>query len=265
MIYGKFDKIPSKDEVFLNKYKGEKQMANNVTMDEVNVDKFFVDNIFGGTIRYGEQCKGLNGVSEIILAVEEKNKQYMQERNNFVENRKKKLDKSLKTWKIFRIVFVVALILFICSLFSDRIISSIPQINIFLLDILVSIFSLILAFLFECGFIIALISFGLVKWAKSMYSLEINETRDKAITIIRKYENDAQMFYNRIDNIYLSSLEPAYRETILMRRDQERHHQEMLREQREHNRRLEEDQRRTRMAQEELLRIEREREERRRY
>lgn len=49
-----------------------------------------------------------------------------------------------------------------------------------------------------------------------------------------------------------------------MRRDQERHHQEMLRQQEQHNTAMLREQERARNAQEELLRIEQERQERER-
>ncbi len=84
--------------------------------------------------------------------------------------------------------------------------------------------------------------------------------------------NENQTIYTKIDDIYLSSLDAAHREMVLMRRDQERQHQEALQAQLEHNRVIEQEQRLARAAQEQsaratqkLLDIEEERERRWRH
>ena len=49
MIEVNFDKIPSKDEVFVKnnkKYKGEKEMSKKQELIEVNTDNYFRNNIF---------------------------------------------------------------------------------------------------------------------------------------------------------------------------------------------------------------------------
>ena len=89
-----------------NIFKGEEQMAKNVTMKEVNVDDFFEDNIFSGTIRFAKQNSSLNGVLKVISDIEEKNRQYIEERRSFVESRKIILFKRLKTWKILIVIII---------------------------------------------------------------------------------------------------------------------------------------------------------------
>ena len=80
--------------------------------------------------------------------------------------------------------------------------------------------------------------------------------------ILDKFESRNNKLYKDIDYIYLGSLEPAHREAVLARRDQERHHQEMMEAQARHHQRVEEEQRKIRKSQEELLQIERTRENR---
>lgn len=102
------------------------------------------------------------------------------------------------------------------------------------------------------------------------YDSMISSLQETASNAANVYGNTNELLYTKIDDLYLSSLDPAHREVVLMRRDQERHHQETLQAQREHNEIIEQEQRRARAAQEEsaratqrLLDIEEERERRR--
>lgn len=102
------------------------------------------------------------------------------------------------------------------------------------------------------------------------YDSIISPLREIANNAANVYGNTNELLYTSIDDLYLSSLDPAHREVVLMRRDQERQHQETLQAQREHQAIIESEQRRTREAMEEsasatrrLLDIEEERERRR--
>lgn len=73
------------------------------------------------------------------------------------------------------------------------------------------------------------------------------------------FEEKARVYYRSIDNLYLASLDPAMREVILLRREQEEHNKEMARIERERLGNEKEaltEARKTRQAQERLVAIE---------
>lgn len=94
----------------------------------------------------------------------------------------------------------------------------------------------------------------------------------KRSSILAEYESEArrinsrtawiQSIYDKVDDLYLDTLDPAHREAVLMRREQERQHRELMDAQQRHNQAMLDEQRRILQAQEEMLQIEREREER---
>ena len=95
------------------------------------------------------------------------------------------------------------------------------------------------------------------------YSYSYKRFRDKADEINERYISNIVFYRNKVDTLYLDSLDPILKETILMRRDKERHHRDLINAQLKHQRLMEEEQRKIRQNQEELLKIEREKEERR--
>ena len=226
-------------------------------LQKININNYFRNNIFNEVIQYGNRFEGLNGVCEINSKILEKQKMYNDEINQYVIEKKELLKKKLLIGRILKVVFIFALISFVLSLPYSNVYNS----NFFVINAL--LFMTLLPFMGRTCLLLG--CFVLYKIGNFIYEKEVNKIKIESEIISRKYETDAQIYYKQIDDIYLSSLEPMQRYNILSNRDQERRHQEMLREQREHNRRLEEEQRRTRLAQEEILRIEREREERRRY
>lgn len=79
------------------------------------------------------------------------------------------------------------------------------------------------------------------------------------------FEQISANYYKAIDDLYLCSLDNTHRELVLLRRQQEKQNQEMLRlekERQEFEKERLNEQRRTRTASEQLLAIEREREKR---
>lgn len=126
--------------------------------------------------------------------------------------------------------------------------------------------------LFSIFEILVLIS-GLVAGVGIIYcKMKGKALAKKQSSVMTKFENEAMHInartqwikgiYKEIDTLYLATLDPAHREAVLMRRDQERHHREMMNAQQEHNQAMVEEQRKILQTQEEILQIEREREER---
>lgn len=221
-------------------------MVKKQKLIEVNADNYFRNNIFSDAIQYGKQLKSVEGVAEVLSAINDKQHIYMSERDIFVKEKnvsiKEKLEKAKERRKISRITLLIF-------------------IGILLLDLCISI-----------PFLIKVIFFGIMFCtyiayddARGKYNHEVSDAKKLGEGICWKYDAEAQRFYVHIDDLYLASLEPTHRETVLMRREQERYQREMMQLQREQirleNERMEE-QRKSRIAQEELLRIERMREER---
>ncbi len=87
--------------------------------------------------------------------------------------------------------------------------------------------------------------------------------------INNRYSANASSTCEQIDSIYLNSLDPAHREMVIIRREQQRQHEELMRIEKEKllaQQAAHEEQKRARIAQEEILKIKREEQERyRRY
>ena len=103
-----------------------------------------------------------------------------------------------------------------------------------------------------------------------------NSLRNSALAELNEANANMQLVddttYKNLDTLYLASLDPMQREMVMMRRDQQRQHEEMVqlqeratREQREDQARLQKQQEDIRRTQQHLLDIELERERRRGY
>ena len=77
------------------------------------------------------------------------------------------------------------------------------------------------------------------------------------------YDSRNSTYYREIDNLYLGTLDPVQREIVMMRRDQQRQHDQLMMEQqinaqsqREHEARLEREQAEIKRDQRRLLELE---------
>jgi hypothetical protein len=211
---------------------------------------------FENTIQYGKQHRDVEGVDKYLSELQKKRQDYEMEMNALIKTENPSLDDGFRAWssaeKTKGICIKVGISLFILFFTS---------IFVKFLDIL-TVIALLGAF-FGCIAAIVLKIVSLV--LKSRYHACFESVSGKAGTINRKYLHEIPAIWNKIDDLYLASLEPTHRETVLMRRDQERQHQENMRMQEkilQSQKIAEEEQKRTRRAQEEALQIERSREER---
>ncbi len=217
--------------------------------------------IFHDAKELAKRHQDIDGVCALLEEINSRQKDYLDDLNTIYSYYEDDLLKKKQTWwdwddrkdkakKVTLILLIVVIITLLIgsidSLWAIFLFGGIASITLFVVSLLITI-------------VLKLIE---KKTWQSYYTFEESVTHRAQVEITDEYRKVARRLYNEIDNLYLSSLEPAHREAVLMRRDQERHHQEMLREQRQHQERLEAEQREMRMAQQKLLEIEEERERR---
>lgn len=218
-----------------------------------NISDWYKANKFNNAIQYANKCSNIEGVNQYLSELQSDFQNYNKEINAFIENESPILDNSFYMWdKVEKIknmckwVTIVSFILVIMGVASGtRSIITLLVDNIAILGCIAVVILKISA--------VAL---------KAKYNANLKAVEEKARIINQRHLSGIPTLWNKIDNLYLASLEPAHREAVLMRRDQERQHKEKMQVEIQHQRVVEEEQRRTRKAQEEILQIEREREKR---
>lgn len=216
--------------------------------------QYYAKNDYDQTANYANSNISISGVKELLAQLESGYKNYLQEMGAIVNDEATAEEEKYTQWeKISKIKNIckysaMALLLFIIICIAIQSELSAVGIILIMLDIIV-------------GGVLKIIDVIYEKKYRS-YDKSIS---DKFSSINIRYANLFNRIYQDIDSLYLGSLDPAHREVILMRRDQERQHQEAMRanaQQAEIQQQLAEEQRRARIAQEELLQIEKERERR---
>lgn len=231
------------------------------------LNSYFADIDFESTISYGRQNSNLEGVDVLIGEAEQCEAEYLEKKSDFIETNKYELaiamyrsGRATKRRSLMSFLWKAGIAATVIAILGSGIIGT-TGVNIL---IMVAIFALLIGI------------FGQFKFGFDVRrsSGKLNEVSEALKTQIEAYSSaytsqDIEI-YTKIDNIYLNSLDPAHREVVMMRRDQERQHRERLAQQEAHNLRMEEEQRRARAAQEEtaastkrLLDIEEEKERRR--
>lgn len=223
-----------------------------------DINSFNNSGKFEEAIRDANQHRAIAGVNEIISVIEKKYQAYSKEINVFISQEKPIIDAKYSKWFAANRNMSISICIFIISLLYSLIFSQVR------IPILSSLLETLALFGFEGGFLTAIIFKVIAIVCDRQYtSYYRKKVSPRANAFNTKYMNDLRALCEKIDTLYLNSLEPTLRETILMRRDQERHHRELMESQYHHQRVMEEGQRRIQEAQEELLQIEREREQER--
>lgn len=233
-----------------------------------DINKFIELKNFEATIQKANQHISITGVKEVIATMQKNHQAYMKEITSFMNVHKPVLDKKYEKWIEDDSRKTICLLMFIISFIYCLFISSKVRIPFFS-----SIIDLVGLGAWFFGFFGAIIFKILAIISEKQYnSYYEKEVVPQANTINARYRNSFNKLYEQVDSLYLNSLEPTLRETVLMRRDQERQHRELMEAQHRHQMALEarqmaleEGQRRLQQTQDELLQIEREREERRKY
>jgi hypothetical protein len=218
-----------------------------------NIYEWYEADKFENTIQYAIKCSNLAGVDKYLSELQRKYQDYRREMDVLIKRESSLLDNSFHVWDIAEKIksickwgSISSFILFFINVFvrfSDA---------LTIITCLCTVFGCIAAIILKIASVVL----------NFKYNAYYKSVGDKATAINVKYIKDLPVLWNKIDDLYLASLEPTHREAVLMRRDQERHHQEKMRAQIQHQQIVEQEQRRTRKAQEEILQIERDREER---
>lgn len=225
---------------------------------------------FSKTRNYAQRNIEIEGVANFLVEAEANETAYLQKKESLIEQNAKSLSiaESAKTQAAaknakFSLAWKAGIVCWIASMIIAGFTSGIIR------DVL-TIVGFVAFVAIPVGLIGSFATSSKKRSTAKEYDSMIGSLRETASNAASVYGNTNELLYTKIDDLYLSSLDPAHREVVLMRRDQERHHQETLQAQREHNEIIEQEQRRARAAQEEsaratqrLLDIEEERERRR--
>ena len=214
------------------------------------------DGNFDRTRSYAAIHVEIPGVSSLLKQIDDNKQKYHEAKSVFIENNTETLAMSLQkvaelesrkgtmslVWKI-AIVYVVATIVFAVAMPS-----------FFLTRIIVLLLPLALLAI-PVGFIGDKVFSRKARDARKEQENFLESIKGKMDWDIARYTSKDNGLFGQVDDRYLASLDPAQREVVFMRRDQERQHQEALKAQQEHQAVIEEEQRRMRESQEESTRM----------
>lgn len=234
-------------------------------IERYDLDRVFYLKKYHDTIAYGKKIADISGAEQELQNLEMEKKKYCDKVESIVKAERgneetkychyEKWDKGRKKCILIEILLIV--LLKISEYFPTAFRSSLlyALYGFLLMGGVLIIVPLI--------FIIAII---LKKIYGISYKRYIESLDDELGILGDEFSRIASNSYDIIDNLYLSSLEPAHRELVRMRREQEEHNQKILRLEKERKNvenKLLNEQRRTRETMENLLGIEIERENRR--
>lgn len=217
------------------------------------VQEFYKGHEFKKAIRFAEQYKNIREVNKIIEILQKAYKKYQGEIQELLNQEQSSIDKQYNKLLLIRRNKNIFIVMHIVSL----------VITLFIEHYRIHRFHLLFLLGWLIGGIGAIIYKIILVIRNKYYSYSYKRFRDKADEINERYISNIVFYRNKVDTLYLDSLAPILKETILMRRDKERHHRDLINAQLKHQRLMEEEQRKIRQNQEELLKIEREKEERR--
>ena len=227
---------------------------------------------YNAAVAHGQQNIRIQGVKEYLQGLEQEKNNYFDKVANIVnperETEQTKYQQYEKWATYERNIKWLEILLILANVLREVLFKYLPI--GFRTSWIFSLFSILLMWLvILAGPLAFLASKGVKHIYAIRYNRYIEEIANQLNSLGSDFERISLGYYDAIDNLYLGSLDPAHREMILLRRQQEIQHQEMLALERERQmteaQRLAEQQR-TRQATEELLHIEKERERRyRRY
>lgn len=238
------------------------------TLNKVDVRNFYDGSSFESAIHWAKQYNVTSEINENVTIIQRKKQEYSKEFDVFCNRVQPVADEKFAVWKsseekkvFFKWLSIGAVVIFLLCIF----IADLDVVSYSILSILILLVTLVMILVLLIGGIATIFFKIKSNLMKKKYDSYIDELKCESKQITARYEREVNSLQSKIDNLYLDTLEPAHREVVLMRRDQERQHQERMlieRERLNSQKAMEEEQRRSRQAQEGLLQIEREREER---
>lgn len=232
--------------------------------------------------RYGEEHGSVLGVGDVLNKAALNDEEYTEEFNALVEKWQPQLDASheaaaryAKKSKFFKLktipLFIFGWFAFIIVMAAFSILgrNASPSSVLFPLGEFADFVTLPQPLLLiTIGFIVAYIVLKKRKDKRAdkliseYYSLS-RQAQDEVMRVTGLYDSRNSTYYREIDNLYLGALDPVQREIVMMRRDQQRQHDQLMMEQqinaqrqREHEARLEREQAEIKRDQRRLLELE---------
>lgn len=241
---------------------------NNDSLCKADINDFYNATVFDSTVNWAVQYNVTEEINENISIIQSRKQDYNNEFKIFLDQVQPIADQKFAICETIRgklnvikwicIVSCIAfffMVLFFGAYGAKSVLGLIFKMLLLAVTLLILLINGVRALIFRSKF----------NKSKEQYDSYISELQYSARQLIGKYEKEVNALRNKIDSLYLNSLSPAHREMVLMRRDQERQHQERMRIEEERLRsqkRIEEEQRMARAAQEKLLQIEQDREDR---
>ena len=231
--------------------------------------------MFNKSIDYAENHNSLRGVNNILVNLQKKQQEFSKRCYDFIAEVNPSLDIAYEKYikaanradKLNRIRFlpIITFILFlIVELFLlDLVLDLVmpwspfsPMLSMLLLVMMAISLAAIPIMLIICK----ILNFLADKKGK-LYRTAFDDALKKIKSLSYPFDKLNRQLYQKVDNLYLASLEPTHREAILMRRSTESYQAEMLKSQKQlekSSKHSVEEQKRIRIAEEEMLEYERE-------
>lgn len=233
-----------------------------------DLDRVYYLNKYNETAAFANQNIRIQGVRQQLQGLNTEKESYMQEIRDFIDsvrNEENKKYRQYEKWsKLAKTCLWAELGIFLIGIAEACIFKYIPrQVNLLfsLLELLILVLIFVVIPIAFVIFKILDIAFG------KIYADCVRKIGIRVDTCGRNFESQVIAYYNRIDSLYLSSLDAASRELVLLRRHQAEQTQQMLRlaeEQKWIAQQQLAEARRTSQSTQQLLDIEKERERRRR-
>lgn len=233
-----------------------------------DLDKVCYLDEYDRTVAYGSKNIDIKGVKEQLQGLEKEKKIYIEEAVAIINSERAseqlkyhQYEKWFKVEKVIKYIEIaLILVVIVCMSIYDNLSMGIRTSLFFGLgEVLLMLLVLLIV---PLAFVVAKIGKNIYRTCYNRYMGSV-AARMKGLG--KSFDRKSRTCYDAIDNLYLRSLDPTHRELVLLRRQQEKHNQDMLKLERERQDiekdRLREQKRATQAA-EELLSIEKEREKR---
>lgn len=244
----------------------EKLFIGKLLEQRIDLTKLFMANpVRKDALNFANKYMYIEGVERVAEQIKKEFQQYAEAVREIPKQETERESRKFKTWVVTHTIMKINLMLLIVGLLST-VIASLLAPDGSLLQTLLYIVGDVLGPLSLIALCFTLI-INLI--AKKSYSSYQNKIYARAERLCNLFKEEADGLCKEIDCIYLSSLDPAHREMVLMRREQERMQKEHTRQMEEMRKMMDQKDREIAVTQQqiletqkELLDIERKREDR---
>ena len=190
-----------------------------------DLDKCYRVNEYNEAIDYALKNSNIVGMEKTIEKLNKEKNIYKQDIANLIEPERETENEMYLLWEkwnkakdgCFKIVLGLIGGTILCWILSAFLWSGLSLLG--LIDVVLSIIMFLVFWVIK---VIELI-------CGNKYDRYINKIMSKIIARNKIFGQDMNRYYEEIDNLYLQSLDPAHREMVLMRREQDKYNQEMMR------------------------------------